>query len=214
MNNYTKLIMPFIVATFVLFGCINNSDKTKVVQNEVELESSCPTTTIYLQPLGNYTQKEAIKLKEDIEKHQCAFGPVSIKDVIVLPSKPLTESLMNDTKTRYRADKIINELKKDLKTKSTIIGLTHKDVSVSYKGKKDWGVIGLAFRGSNACVISTFRMRNKSEFWKAAAHEFCHAFYGVGHCPKDDSHCILQDAKGKYTFGRSPNLCDYCQSQL
>lgn len=63
-------------------------------------------------------------------------------NIQVLPNKSLTEELMNEAKTRYRADKIIRSTRQ--KTDNiTIIGLTHKDISVPYKGKKDWGGDGI-----------------------------------------------------------------------
>lgn len=38
-----------------------------------------------------------------------------------------------------------------------IIGLTSKDISVSYKKKPDRGVQGLGSVSTNACVVSTLR---------------------------------------------------------
>lgn len=43
-----------------------------------------------------------------------------------------------------------------------IIGLTSKDISVSYKKKPDWGVQGLGSVSMNACVVSTFRLKDRS----------------------------------------------------
>lgn len=208
----TKFLI-LITAALCMVGCFGNSENQS--PNSILSEvSQSKQSTIYLQPYDDYSQQEAEKLKENIKIHHVDFGSVKINDIIILPNRPLTEDLMNDKKSRYRADKIIPQLRKELKKNSTIIGLTHKDISVSLHGKQDWGVIGLAFKGSNACVISTFRMRNKADFWKAAGHEFSHAYYGADHCAKDDPHCILQDAKGKYTFGRATGLCEYCKSQF
>lgn len=176
--------------------------------------TNTPSTIILLQPFDDFSQEDAEKLKVDIEKHREDFGSVVIKDIKVLPNKSLTDDLLNDAKTRYRADKIIPELQEQRSCGTAIIGLTRKDISLPHNGKKDWGVLGLAFMDSKACVISTYRMKRMSDFWKVAAHEFCHAYYGAPHCPKDDPRCILQDAKGKYTAGCSVSLCDYCKSQL
>lgn len=63
----------------------------------------------------------------------------------VLPNKKLSADLMNNSKSRYRADKIIDSLKKEASYHRIMIGLTHKDVSVPYKGKPDWGVSVLAY---------------------------------------------------------------------
>ena len=118
-----------------------------------------------------------------------------------LPNKKLSVYLMNDSKSRYRADKIINSLKKEANNHRIIIGLTHKDVSVPYKGKPDWGVLGLSIHSTYACVVSDYRLKNKKrDYWKVVTHEFIHTYYRYHHCPKDSSHCIMKDAKGKADF--------------
>lgn len=209
-----KLLL-ILLSAISLMAC-NGKEQSLVetVNNVTDKLYTSSKTTLYLQPFDNFSQVEAKRLKADIEKHREEFGPVSIQEIVILPNKPLTDELKNDAKTRYRADKIIPELRKQINHHTAIIGLTHKDISVSHNGKKDWGIIGLAFLDTRACVISTHRMWNKSEFWKVAVHEFCHAYYGAPHCPMDNPHCILQDAKGKYTFGRSPSLCEYCRTHL
>ena len=99
--------------------------------------------------------------------------------------------------------------------KKIIIGLTHKDVSCSYKGIQDWGVLGLCLHGKHACVASDFRVKNKKrDYWKVVTHEFIHTFYHYNHCPKDDPTCIMRDAKGKPDLGKLNRLCDYCKSQI
>lgn len=209
-----KKLLFFISIVLIMASCTKKEQSvTNDGKRDVQ-ELFTPSTTILLQPYGNFTQTEAEKLKADIEKHREDFGSVIIKDIKVLPNKPLTDDLLNDAKTRYRADKIIPKLQEQRGLGTNIIGLTRKDISLPHNGRKDWGVLGLAFMKSNACVVSTYRMKKMSDFWKVAAHEFCHAYYGAPHCPKDDPHCLLQDAKGKYTAARSKSLCDYCKSQL
>lgn len=128
--------------------------------------------------------------------------------VKVIPEIKLKNSLQNQTGTRYRADLIL----KDLSVKHTddiVVGLTSKDISTSYKGRSDWGVMGLSYLNGNACVISTFRLKGDNvdeKFFKLAIHEIGHA-EGLKHCANKT--CYMRDAKGKDHWNQ---LTDYCQS--
>lgn len=184
-------------------------------QKEEKIYCTCPSTiTICFQPFDNYTQQEAKQVKEVLEKKFLEFIDIEF-EIEVLPNRPFTSDLMNNNKTRYRADKIIRALAKEASDKKIIIGLTHKDVSCSYKGIQDWGVLGLCLHGKHACVASDFRVKNKKrDYWKVVTHEFIHTFYHYNHCPKDDPTCIMRDAKGKPDLGKLNRLCDYCKSQI
>ena len=99
-----KKVCWFFIVSLVLLGCnINQSNKE-------ELE--CPHTTICLQPFDNYSQQEAEQLREVLENKFLEFFDADF-EFEVLPNRHLTTDLMNDNKTRYRADKIINSLKKE-----------------------------------------------------------------------------------------------------
>ena len=74
--------------------------------------------------------------------------------------------------------------------------------------------MGLSHRPGHACVVSTFRLKKHSQLWKLVIHEFIHAFFGYSHCPKDNTHCIMQDAHGKNTFDKKNDLCDYCKQHI
>lgn len=183
---------------------------------EVELDTfcTCPHVQISLQPLGNFTQKEAFNLKKDLEQHlEPMIADVGIS-IDVLPNKPLSNSLQNDAHTRYRADKIIHSLEKDANSQHVIVGLTHKDISVSYKGRKDWGVLGLSLKPKKACVVSTYRVKNRKDLWKVVSHEFIHTYFQYNHCPKDVPTCIMKDAKGHADFSNKNGLCETCQKEL
>jgi len=172
----------------------------------------CPPT-IYLQPFGTFSQKEASKLGNELESHLSEMFKVDL-DCEVLPVLPLVDSLLNKPKTRYRADKIIKSLSVNADGHNIYIGLTHKDISCSVHGKDDWGVQGLSLIPGKACVVSTFRVKNQQDFWKVACHEFIHTYFNYHHCPKDDSSCLMQDAKGRPNYKNKKGLCQYCQNQL
>lgn len=172
----------------------------------------CPPT-IYLQPYGNFTKEEASRLGKELGKHLFEMFGADF-DCEALPPLPLSDSLMNKAKSRYRADKIIKSLSAKADDHSIYIGLTHKDISCSIRGKEDWGVQGLSLIPGKACVVSTFRVKDRHDFWKVACHEFIHTYFNYLHCPKDDPRCLMQDAKGHPNYKNKKGLCPYCQSVL
>lgn len=95
-----------------------------------------------------------------------------------------------------------------------IVGLTSKDISVSYKKKPDWGVKGLGSVSMNACVVSTFRLKDRSELWKLVTHEFIHTYFAYGHCPKNEPECIMQDCKGHPKWSAKSKPCEVCRQRL
>ena len=194
-----------------LVGCSGKTDNSKGKSNEDTL-CTCPPT-IYLQPYGNFTEKEASRLAKELSEHLSEIFRVDL-DCEVLAPLPLAESLLNKAKTRYRADKIINSLSAKANEHNIYIGLTHKDISCSIRGKEDWGVQGLTLIPRKACVVSTFRVKDRHNFWKVACHEFIHTYFNYHHCPKDDPSCLMQDAKGRPNYKNKKGLCQYCQSKL
>lgn len=194
----------FVLLTAVtLFGCKKTG----------EANYTCPPT-ICLQPLDNYTQKEAKQLCTVLEKKFMELFGVEF-EFEVLPNKKLSTDLMNDARTRYRADKMIDSLSKDAGDHRIIIGLSHKDMSVPYKGKPDWGVLGLTIHGKYACVVSDYRLRHKHrDYWKVVTHEFTHTACNYGHCPEDNPQCIMQDAKGHADFSKKEGFCKTCREKI
>lgn len=202
----TRRFFYVLLAVLILLGC----------KQEVRTEQANCTCapTICLQPYDNFTQKEAKQLSKVLEKKfQKLFGVEF--EIDVLPNKKLSSDLMNDAKTRYRADKIIGSLKKVAGDHRMMIGLTHKDVSFPYKGRADWGVLGLSIHGTYACVVSDFRLKHKQrDYWKVVAHEFTHTACNYGHCPEDNANCIMKDAKGKANFGNKEDFCETCKKNV
>lgn len=200
----------FLVALMILIvGCNAEMRKETVVEDS--------GVTLLIQPYNTVSTKEAEILKSELEKHLPELFSVKVS-FVVLPPVLLDENLKNDKRTRFRADKILTFHKKFMagyKGKVAILGYIHDDISVPYKGKADWGVLGLSFKGRNTALISTYRIRNaKKNRWRVATHEFIHAFFNYGHCPKDNQHCIMKDAKGKANFDNKTMLCDSCKLAL
>ena len=193
-----------------IVGCKKSADSV-----DFEPQCSCPHATIVLQPYDDFTQKEALKLKGDLEKHidYILYGGFTVK---VAANKHLSDEFLGISNTKYRADKIIGSLQDRAKQDSIILGVTHKDICVAKKnGHTDWRVLGLSSSSKHACVVSTHRIKHKSrDLWKVAMHEFIHTFYNYPHCPKDSIHCIMKDAKGHPDFSNKANLCGYCRDRI
>ena len=88
-------------------------------------------------------------------------------------------------------------------------------MSVPYKGKADWGVLGLSIHGTYTCVVSDYRLKNKKrDYWKVVTHEFTHTACNYGHCPDDNPLCIMKDAKGKADFSNKVEFCKTCREKI
>jgi uncharacterized repeat protein (TIGR02543 family) len=96
------------------------------------------------------------------------------------------------------------------------IGITHRDICKEYKnGVKDWGVLGSSIADYHACVVSDHRLKHKRrDLWKVVVHEFIHTYYNYGHCPEDNPHCLMKDAKGKADFSNKIGLCKTCRENI
>ena len=168
---------------------------------------------VSLQPY-DFTLDEACRLKDDLERNLCPQSGEWALSFDVLPNKPLTNELKNDAGTRFRADKIIHSLERNADSQHVIIALTHKDISVSYKGKPDWGVLGLSLIPKKACVVSTYRLKSRGDLWKLAAHEFIHTCFNYRHCPDNNPKCIMKDANGHPDFSNKSTLCKQCSKNI
>ena len=200
--------MAILCGVFVLSGCSNKPS------GDDKEELTCPfPPVIYLQPYGNFSQEEASKVGRELEKLLDELFNVAL-DCEVLPSLPLSDSLLNKAKTRYRADKIIRSMSLRANKHDIYIGLTHRDISCSIRGKDDWGVQGLSLIPGKACVVSTFRVKDKHDLPLVVCHEFIHTYFNYNHCPKNDPHCLMQDAKGHPSYKDKRGLCEYCKSEL
>jgi archaemetzincin len=140
--------------------------------------------------------------------------------VVVLPNADLPGNSFYRPRNRYNADSLLAFLKSGLQHREEyVLGITDKDISTKKGDIANWGVMGLGFQPGNACVISTFRIKNNLEnkqqvfqrFFKVALHELGHNF-GLQHCP--NQHCIMVDAEGRNKLDGEESLCESCIKQL
>ena len=218
-----KQLFNIIVFTFLLgclaWSCTNNAKRIKnieVVSNNTETDCTCPHCRILIQPYDGFSQEKAADVSKELEKALKDYVEgLAVTEVKVLPSKPLTTDLMNDAKTRYRASKILDRQQDLLQQPGdVIIGLTDSDISTTIHGYKDWGILGLSYLNKSNCVVSTFRVKNKADFWKLVLHEFGHGFMGLPHCPNNDRSCFMVDAKGKPDLAKQYHFCDSCVKHI
>ena len=171
----------------------------------------CPHCVLIIQPYDGISSAEAKRFSQQLSEKVATLTPVVVSRVEVRPAAPLTADLLNDQHTRYRADKILKRQDSELQhADEVIVGITASDISTSLGDKADWGIQGLAFTGSNTCVVSTFRLTNKRDLWKLGLHEFIHAYFNASHCRNNDPHCIMQSAHGKPRWDLKSTLCAAC----
>ena len=210
-KSFVTLAVGLII--FLMSSC-SSGKKTSSTEDDSDTLCTCPPESfvhIDLQPLGDFTQKEANQLKEELEKH---LVPIYLSEIEVLPKKDIPASCLYKPRNRYWAGKILGFLKQQNQGSDFVtIGLTHRDISTSIHGNYNYGIMGYSFRPGNACVVSTFRLKRKDDLWKVTTHEFLHS-RGLPHCKKDDLKCLMQDAHGKNTFYMKHGLCEDCEKTL
>ena len=210
-KSYVTLAVGLII---ILMSSCSSGKKTNSTEDDSDTLCTCPPESfvhIDLQPLGDFTQKEANQLKEDLEKHLVS---IYLSEIEVLPKKDIPASCLYKPRNRYWAGKILGFLKQQNQGSDFVtIGLTHRDISTSIHGNYNYGIMGLSFRPGDACVVSTFRLKRKDDLWKVTIHEFLHS-RDLPHCKKNNPKCLMQDAHGKNTFYMKHGLCEDCKNSL
>lgn len=224
MAKYLMIVSFALLMGCAAWSCSNNTKRIKNVElvansapaSHAVQDSVHPHCRIQIQPYDNFSQVKAQEVAKQLEQAlNMHMKGLAVTEVKVLPNKPLSEDLMNKGKTRYRASKILDQQQGMAKQPSdVVIGLTDKDISTSVHGYEDWGILGLSYVNRNNCVISTFRVKDKSQFWKVVLHEFGHGFLGLPHCPNNDRSCFMVDANGKPNLSPQHHFCDSCSKHI
>ncbi|RYG38928.1 hypothetical protein EON81_02240 [bacterium] len=122
---------------------------------------------------------------------------------VALPADAYTKP-----RKRYRADGLLDHLNRV--EGDRVIGVTDRDISTTLHGRKDWGIMGLAWLDRHPCVVSSFRA--KAGVGKTAVHEIGHTL-GRDHCPVKG--CLMQDAKGSGKIATNKSgFCRDCRDYL
>ena len=204
-----------LLSAILLLSCNTTSDKPDTVSDESCSCGDTPHGEVLLQPYNDFSQKEAVELKEilQVKINEILHGDFQVK---VLPNKTLPKEIISENK-RYRTDKIVESLSEEANDHKIIIGITHRDICVpDYKDRKNWGVLGSAYPPTyKSCVASDYRVKNKKrDFWRVVVHEFIHTYFECSHCPDDNPKCIMKDAKGHADFSNKTDLCETCKDAL
>lgn len=140
-------------------GC-KHSPRNDKQTNDWDEQCCCPPL-IYLQPFNDFSLKEAREVQQHLKAFLNGLGNcASDMEVEILPPKKINNDMLNSVRTRYRADKIINSYKDSTNSHVIIIGMLHDDISIPYKGKADWGVLGFSYKGGHAGIASSYRLKN------------------------------------------------------
>lgn len=161
---------------------------------------------ISLYPCNNFSKNSAQKLANTLEDYfynnYKVYALISVEENIIL-----SNSFRNGN--RYNATDILKYYKND----SEIINifLLNEDIFTIRKNNIKWGIIGQSLIPGNTCIISTYRIKNKSNLWKVVLHEFCHCYFNYKHCLNDDPRCFMKDAKGHAKLDIQKYFCDNCK---
>lgn len=126
-----KRIFYFLGVLLVLASCTGNKESHVVVPVEE------PQPVLLIQPYNDVTVQEAERLKAELERE---LPRLTGDDFVVkvLPVRQLSDSLKNDARTRFRADKILTWQTRNIavgNAPTTLLGFTHSDISLPYKGR-------------------------------------------------------------------------------
>ncbi len=186
-----RIVMFFSLVSFlVLTGC-NYPGKKNI---------------LILQPFSDIPPQHVQNVYEKL-------SPV-FDTVIVNPAIPLPANAYTAARNRYRAKDLLDFLKTRTGKDTTIIGLTNRDISTNKNNVKDFGIFGLAYKPSNVCVASTFRLDKSNvqeQFFKVSIHELAHTT-GLPHC--EVKSCYLRDAKGENPLDEETSFCGKCKRHL
>lgn len=202
----------YLLFVFIILSCSKSKEIT-------------PATVVAFQPYKGFPKNKTDTLCKALREFY------HLK-VIVLPEIDLPKSAFVTIKSpRYRADSIIRIQNRTIPdTIDFIVGLTHKDVSITKKESdgsikkpewkyNDFGVMGLAYCPGKSAVISSFRLKTKdsklhfNRLKKVTIHEFGHNL-GLPHCP--NSHCVMTSANEKVSTidNEKMELCEKCKNKI
>lgn len=134
-----------------------------------------------------------------------------VPNAILERAEPMPKMAYYKPRDRYRADSIIHWLNRRAGKDEVIIGITAQDISATKDSHEDWGVMGLGYCPGKACVVSSYRVRNKNNFYKVIIHEMGHNM-GLPHC--NVKLCFMRDAEGHDTTDEETDFCEKCKGVL
>lgn len=190
-NTFVKVILPFVI-----FFAPSFKSKTGSIEN----------MTITIQPFNDLPSRYIVHVYKELKK--------IYPNIIVLKAIDLPKTAYYKPRNRYRADSLINYLRRKTAPGHVTIGLTSKDISTTKDKIKDYGVMGLGYQPGKSCVVSCFRLSKKNtleQFFKVSIHELGHT-QGLPHCPVKS--CFMRDAEGENHNDEEKEFCIKCKTHL
>ncbi len=198
-----------IIILILLFSCvgdnkeIKNTTKSPNIKNQ--LQSSNSKLQIIIQPFDDFPIQRANFIYNNVKN---IYSNTVLFKSVALPKKSYYPA-----RNRYRADSIINWLSERVTINQIIAGLTTKDISATKGNYLDWGIMGLGQCPGNACVVSSFRLKDLSneQLFKVVIHELGHT-QGLEHCLVKT--CFMRDAEGRNPTDEEIEFCPSCKKVL
>jgi archaemetzincin len=192
-----RIIYFFLLMLLLIGSCDHKDPVSNVVKSNIMIE---------IQPFNGISPSQTQYVFTELKK---VYSLIEIKKAIALP-----QSAWYPPRNRYRADSLIQFLKRQTVNGHITIGLTNKDISTTKNEVADWGVMGLGFRPGNACIASSFRLSKTGtnmQLFKVAIHELGHT-QGLPHC--NVKSCFMRDAEGGNPTNEEKEFCTKCRSVL
>lgn len=137
-------------------------------------------------------------------------------EVIICREESLPKVAYSPARKRYRADKILKELRKR-RPGTYRLAVTTRDICTLNKQGKEWGIFGLGYMPGYQAVISSYRLGKRGKvsrverLARVAVHELGQNL-GLPHCPKA---CVMSDAEGAIrSLDDWPDFCRPCAEKL
>ncbi|QHS62909.1 Zn-dependent protease [Chitinophaga agri] len=169
----------------------------------VARQSETATRHVLILPLGRVKDVQIRQAYEGIRK--------IYPKTTVLPAQDMPAFTYYEPRNRNRADSLIAWMNRMAKPNEIYVGITMQDISTSKGMFSDYGVMGLGYCPGKACIISSYRLKNKQHFFKLVIHELGHNM-GLSHCPV--ATCYMRDAKGGDPTAEETGFCTRCSAFL
>ncbi|SHM86011.1 zinc-dependent metalloprotease family protein [Chitinophaga sp. CF418] len=186
------MVIRLLAIFLILSSCHNNVDSRKI-----------PDIHIKILPLGKVKESYIKEAYDNIQKISAHAE--------LLPGIEIPAMAFYAPRNRYRADSLIRWMSRQGKANEIYVGITMQDISTTKGEYADYGVMGLGYCPGKACVVSSYRLKDKQHFYKLVIHELGHNM-GLQHCPV--STCYMRDAKGGDPTGEEKAFCEKCTAYL
>jgi archaemetzincin len=209
---------PLSLIVYVLFvlsfalACKSDNKLEQQIEPTPFIKKKAEKLSIVIQPFNDLPPGTVELVASQLKA--IYSGTIVVKSPIPLPTQAFQHS-----RSRYRADSLIDYLGRMVGKNELIIGLTSSDISTTKGNISDWGVMGLGYCPGKSCIASSFRLKgtNRQEkLFKVAIHELGHtqglAKTQTRHCP--DKTCYMRDAEGKDHINELTHFCSTCKPVL